>query len=124
MVEDVLLPSAWARFGTDELIPFVQDLFSIHTSNMVLDWFQEEGVSFDFLPWPPKGADMNPIENVWAEMVRDMNSQHANANQLRDSVSTIWENLSHRQNYWRILSNSMTRRLRMVVDVEGDWTKY
>jgi hypothetical protein len=91
---------------------------------MVLDWFQEEGVSFDLLPWPPKGADMNPIENVWAEMVRDMDSQNANANGLWDSVSTILANLSHRQNYWRILSNSMTRRLRMVVDVEGDWTKY
>lgn len=83
-------------------MPSVQDLSSIHTSNMVLDWFQEEGVSFGLLPWPPKGADMNPIENVWAEMVRDMDSQHANANGLWDSVSIIWQNLSHRQNYWRI----------------------
>jgi hypothetical protein len=63
-LEDALLPSAWARFGKDELIPFVQELSSIHTSDIVMDWFEDEGVSFQPLPWPPKGADMNPIENV------------------------------------------------------------
>jgi hypothetical protein len=124
ILEDVLLPSAWARFGTDELIPFVQDCSTIHTSNMVMDWFNDEGVSFELLPWPPKGADMNPIENVWAEMVRDMDCQHGNVADLWDSVSTIWNNLSNRPNYWQILTNSMSKRLQMVVDVQGDWTKY
>ena len=51
ILEDVLLPSAWARFGTDELIPFVQDRSVIHTSTIVMDWFAEEEVSFDVLPW-------------------------------------------------------------------------
>ena len=89
ILEDVLLPSAWARFGTDKLIPFVQDCLTIHSSNMVMNWFNDEGVSFELLPWPPKGTDMNPIENVWAEMVRDMDCQHGNVADLWDSVSTI-----------------------------------
>ena len=67
---------------------------------------------------------MNPIENVWVEMVRDMDSQHATANELLNSVNNIWGNLSRRPNYWRILINSMTKRLAMVIDVDGDWTKY
>jgi hypothetical protein len=99
IIEDVLLPSAWARFGTDELIPFVQDRSTIHTSTIVTDWFAEEGVSFDVVPWPPKGADMNPIENVWAETVRDMDSQHATVNEQWHSVNNIWGNLSRRPNY-------------------------
>lgn len=124
ILEDVLLPSAWARFGADALIPFVQDRSAIHTSTIVTDWFDEEGVSFHVLPWPPKGAGMNPIENVWAEMVRDMDSQHATANELWHSVNNIWGNLSRRPNYWCILINSMAKRLAMVIDVDGDWTKY
>jgi hypothetical protein len=124
ILEDVLLPSAWEKFGTDALIPFVQDRSAIHTSTIVTDWFDEEGVSFDVLPWPPKGADMKLIKNVWAEMVRDMDSQHATANELLNSVNNIWGNLSRRPNYWRILSNSMAKRLAMVIDVDGDWTKY
>ena len=35
ILEDALLPSAWARFGTDELIPFVEDLSSIHISGFI-----------------------------------------------------------------------------------------
>jgi hypothetical protein len=42
-----------------------------------------------------KGADMNPIENVWAEMVRDMDCQHGKEADLWDSVTTIWNNLSN-----------------------------
>jgi|688.fasta_scaffold1818376_1 hypothetical protein len=56
---------------------------------MVMDWFDEEVVSFELLLWPTKGADMNPIKNVWAEMVRDMDCQHGKVTDLWDSVSTI-----------------------------------
>jgi len=56
-------------------------------------------------------------------MVRDMDSQHATVHELWNSVNNIWGNLSHRPNYWRILSNSMQKRLAMVVDADGDWTK-
>ena len=69
ILKDVLLPSAWERFGTDELIPFVQDCSTIHRSHMVIDWlnkevsYEVENVSYELLPWPQKGAHMNPIEN-------------------------------------------------------------
>jgi hypothetical protein len=49
---------------------------------MVMDWFDEEVVSFELLLWPTKGADMNPIKNVWAEMVRDMDCQHGKVTDL------------------------------------------
>jgi hypothetical protein len=41
-------------------------------SFLLRDWFEDEGKEFDVLPWSPKGADINPIENVWWEMVRSM----------------------------------------------------
>lgn len=123
MLDNVLLPTAWARFGLGP-IRFVQDLSPIHTSKVVREWFLEHP-EFEVLPWPPKGADLNPIENLWSEMVREMETQHCtNSNQLWNEVKLIWDNLRQRQNYWAVLANSMTSRLQMVRDVSGDWTKY
>ena len=72
-----MVPIAYARFGHGIYGPirFVQDLSPIHTSNLVREWF-EEHPEFELIPWPPKGADLNPIENVWSEMVRDMDAQN------------------------------------------------
>ncbi len=68
---------------------------------------------------------MNPIQNGGGgEMVWDMDFQHATVNELWNSLYNNWGNLSRRPNYWRIMSNSMAKRLAMIVDVDGDWTKY
>ena len=105
-------------------IRFVQDRSPIHTSNLVTEWF-EDHPEFELLPWPPKGADFNPIENLWSEMVRDMDAQQVrHPDHLWSKVSAIWNNLHQRQSYWRILANSMESRLEMARDVRGDWTKY
>lgn len=123
ILEDVLLPTAWARFGLGP-IRFVQDRSPIHTSHAVTDWFADHP-EFELIPWPSKGADLNPIENVWSEMVRDMNSQHVrNSDELWDDVLNIWNNLVPRRSYFRTLVNSMPSRLQMVIDLGGEWTKY
>jgi transposase len=123
ILENVLLPTAWARFGLGP-IPVVQDLSPIHTSHAVGDWFADHP-EFELLPWPPKGADLNPIENLWSEMVRDMDTQHvASPDRLWEDVSLIWDNLKTRNDYWRILASSMPSRLKLVREMLGDWTKY
>ena len=123
VLEDTLLPTAWAQYGLGP-IPFVQDRSPIHTSRVVMEWFAEHP-EFDLLPWPAKGADLNPIENLWSEMVREMEATHVqNQNELWDIVSANWNRLKQRNQYWRTLSNSMANRLRLVRDVDGDWTKY
>ena len=82
-------------------------------------------VTLTLFPCPPKGADLNPIENLWSEMVRDMNSQHVrNSNELWSDVLDIWNNFAPKQSYWRTLANSMPSRLKMVIDLRGEWTKY
>lgn len=60
---DTLLPSVHIRFPGMR-VPFVQDKSPIHGANIIKFWF-ENNPYFDLLPWPAKGADINPIENVW-----------------------------------------------------------
>jgi hypothetical protein len=40
---------------------------------VVQDWFEDEANEFEVMP---KGSDINPIKNVWAKMVRSMDTQH------------------------------------------------
>ena len=51
-------------------VPLVQDKSPIHGDNIIKYWF-EQNPKLGPLPWPAKGADLNPIENVWGEMVKD-----------------------------------------------------
>ena len=88
------------------------------------DWFQDEEKEFELSPWSPKGADINHIENIWAEMVRHMEFHHtANANELWGSVYDTWNQLSRRQIYWQSLINLMVNRLALIIEVDGNWTK-
>lgn len=45
---------------------FQHDRSPVHTARAVQNLLQERAVCV--LDWPPKGADLNPIENVWGAM--------------------------------------------------------
>jgi hypothetical protein len=88
------------------------------------------------LDWPTKGADMNPIENVWGYLVCKLSKArtdegmpyHArdanNANLLFELVRNEWENLMNNEVYLQSLIESMPQRLQKVIDAEGGWTRY
>ena len=69
---------------------------------------------------------MNPIENVWGDMVRDMEGRTArNADEVFEKTTAIWDNYKNRNtDYFKTLSASVITRLRMVIEAEGYWTKY
>ena len=48
-------------------------------------------------PWPAKSPDMNPIENLWAQMETSLqNRQHKprNRDELWQTVQQIWNNIN------------------------------
>ena len=51
-------------------IYMVQDRSPIHTSRTVKRWFEAHS-QIILLDWSPKGADCNPIENLWAHIVSE-----------------------------------------------------
>jgi hypothetical protein len=56
-----------ARFPNQQ-VRFIHDLSPIHQAIVIRSWFREHP-EIAALPWPPKGADLNPIENHWGNMV-------------------------------------------------------
>ncbi|KAK3881102.1 hypothetical protein Pcinc_014439 [Petrolisthes cinctipes] len=73
ILENFFIPSLQQRnhpFPPGPII-YVQDRCPIHTAHTVQEWFRgREDV--ELLDWPSKGADLNPIENVWANMEPEM----------------------------------------------------
>lgn len=125
ILENVMLPSVTARFRDDQII-FQHDRSPIHMTRVVKTWFDDHR-NITALEWPPKGADMNPIENVWAEMVRiikEKGHSPSTRRQLSDAIHDAWNDLLECPRYVARVVDSMPNRLRAVVEAEGGYTRY
>ncbi|KAG7160390.1 Transposable element Tc1 transposase-like 5 [Homarus americanus] len=73
----------------------LQDNSPIHTSNVVKSWFQNHP-HVRLLPYPPKSPDLNPTENVWAEMVKTgrLNNIPSHSQELLIAdAKMVWEDM-------------------------------
>jgi len=123
LLTDVLLPFVELNFPTQQ-VRFLHDNSPIHTARIVREWFIVHPWIYP-LPWPAKSPDLNPIENVWADIVREMPRFYAqNADQVFVKAREIWDRFSLRPLYWQRLAHSMTSRLQAAIEADGYWTKY
>ena len=103
---------------------FMQDNASPHRAHATRDWLQNHNIDV-FGPWPSKSPDMNPIENLWAQMenaIRRRQHKPTNRAQLWQAVREEWANID--QFAIRRLVLSMRRRCGALVGAAGGHTKY
>jgi len=75
--------------------------------------------------WPPKGADLSPIENFWAEVNREVNAlQCTSPDELWEALSETWELYREKPNYFENLYDSIPNRIDEIIEKEGNWSKY
>ncbi|KAK4319869.1 hypothetical protein Pmani_009215 [Petrolisthes manimaculis] len=68
ILETCLIPSVHAyALPEPHPIRLVQDWSPIHTSRAVRQWFSNRP-DVELIDWPPKGCDLNAIENLWGLM--------------------------------------------------------
>ncbi|KAL7646945.1 UNVERIFIED_CONTAM: hypothetical protein RMT77_002202 [Armadillidium vulgare] len=123
---EVFLPTVRVYLDPDpDRIPYVHDNSPVHTARRVQQWFTEHEQIFDVLPWPPRGCDLNPIENIWGAIIREWTPEEERTErQLLHHALRSWE-IQRRTPH--ILENniaSMPDRLQSVINNEGGWTKY
>lgn len=127
ILRDVMLPSVRLLHPHGD-IQFQHDRSPIHMSRVVQSWIASQS-HIQVLDWPPRGADMNPIENVWSEVKRIMRDKWptpppTTRNALWELVLQAWEEVSESERYIRQLTGSMQRRMRAVIEARGHWTSY
>ncbi|KAL7643030.1 UNVERIFIED_CONTAM: hypothetical protein RMT77_006319 [Armadillidium vulgare] len=126
ILDEVFLPSFRAcLFPEPEKFIFVQDNSPIHTAKRVKQWFAEHEHIMELLPWPSKGCDLNPIENVWGAIVRDWFPQDERTKRtLQNHTNRSWENMRRKQSIIENSILSLPNRLKDVIEAEGGWTRY
>jgi hypothetical protein len=55
----------------DGVFQLQQDHSSIHYSSVFQEWLSRQA-DVELIDWPPQASDMNPIENVWNEVKKEM----------------------------------------------------
>lgn len=126
ILENIMVPSVRVLYP-DGIIHFQQDQSPVHKSQSVQEWFaRQDQVE---LRLASCGADLNPIENVWAETKRTMSdnwpsSQPTNSDQLWELVSDAWDEVASSEGYAARLVRSLPRRLSRVVENGGFWSSY
>lgn len=108
----------------------MHDNASVHTAYIVRDALQEMGIRV--MDWPPHSPDLNPIENLWALLkakiydlypeLLDMPNNNYTLEILVDAAQEAWDLLD--QDILANLSDSMPRRVRAIIEVDGWYTKY
>lgn len=88
-----------------------------------------EEVGYLQLPWPPNSPDLNPIENVWMLLKRQLRKRFSLIEQRPHSEADLF---SAAQEEWALIAqdvidslvNSMPERLQAVLDADGGHTKW
>jgi hypothetical protein len=102
---------------------FMQDNAPVHTSRSSKLFLQNHGI--ETIEWPPQSPDINPIENVWALMKREVEGypkMPSNRAELISRFQTAWNNIP--MQVWTNLMNSLPKRLALVKKRKGYWIKY
>lgn len=120
-LETYLLPFANLHYGDDYI--FQQDNASIHSSVYTKEVLMEHKI--DVMDWPAKSPDLNPIENMWGKLVREVypnGKQYDNKEELKSEIARQWQLIS--PTYIKILIDSMNNRCYDVIAKQGGKTKY
>lgn len=100
---------------------FMQDLAPAHNAQSTRHFLAQKNIKV--LDWPGNSPDANPIENLWAYVVRRLPlSLPKNSDELMVRVQKVWTTIP--VDYLQTLISSMNRRLRAIIAAGGGHTRY
>lgn len=121
ILRDEMLPFARRTLGRNFV--YQDDNAPAHRARRV-DAFLN-GQRVNRMMWPAYSPDMNPIENLWADVTRGLNllqNPPDTIQQLQAAIRNVWDNIPVQT--LNNLAQSMPQRLRALIRANGGTTKY
>ena len=122
ILEDNLWPVIAQHFPHNNYV-FQDDNAPVHRAGALKTYCQNNNINTT--EWPAQSPDINIIENIWLRLKRNIEPIAGNINtreQLLGAVRLAWENISI--TYIRDLYETIPRRLREVIRMKGNLTKF
>ena len=97
---------------------FQHDCVPFHTNNCVWEWLDNCDIDY-ILDWPPNSPDLNPIEDLWFVMRKELLKRDTRSlSKLKESIINVWESLS--SDLLQKLVDSFPERLKDVIRQNGN----
>ena len=120
-MENCLLPSVDLFYSEQSPWIFQQDGAPAHTAHSITGWFNENKITV--LPWCPRSPDLNPIENIWCWMDKQLRPITIRSiEQLKEEVEALW--LKVPTEMCIKLIESMPKRVKACYLAKGGHIKY
>lgn len=103
---------------------FQQDNASIHTS-VSTEHYLSQLENVQFLDWPARSPDLNPMENIWGVLARRVyigGKQYSSIDELEVAVYQAWDSID--DEILKSHINSMPNRMGEVLVQRGKITHY
>lgn len=118
-----LLPQLKEWFPNGQPFVFMQDGAPCHTAKSIKAFLLKEKIPL--LPWPGNSPDMNPIENVWALLKKEISKEVITTKtRLIEKIIQVWNHHPKMQETVQTCINSMPSRVQALISAKGGLTKY
>lgn len=125
IITNTLLPYVLDGPFKDGYYIYQHDRSPVHTARQITALLEQHVVRQ--LQWPPCGADLNPIENVWGLMEQQLSRQcwgSQTAEELWEAIKAEWDALKASSGLVPALYSSMLWRVQQVIAVNGNFTSH
>ncbi len=121
-IEGTWMPTCTVTYWSRAWSPPFGDWAAGQYSNMIPTTAMLKKLRIKVMDWPRMSPDINPIEHLWGIKQNVEERKVSNIHQLRDVVMEEWKRTPVAT--CEALVNSMPKRIKAVLENNGDHTKY